>query len=257
MQKWRGMHKGLSDAPKRSKYRVRKGWHRVLFENSAKHPTSSSGKASPKDGRTYRCSEDAEDSPCRIPFMRGGARHHYRTGWFRKFLFSQVGRPWDVIYSEIRQGLDYRNGAQWRALEQLLYWVETRCWVHADGEIYVHFANGAYPIWDNTFYVHPQTGMLEYSGSLPGGAQRRRKRKGAYEKEFYANRISDPCDKNNFLEKDEWNGAWYAVRRELYQTELGMMYRHKRLQLSKRELQQCELENEFMEFIGSVSLTYS
>jgi len=265
MQKWRGMHKGLSDAPKRSKYRVRKGWHRILFENSAKHPANGCGKESPKDGRTYRTVEEAEDSPSRIPFNRKfGARHHYRIGWFSKFLKSRVGRSWNSVYSEIRQNLDYRNGAQGKTLHLLLSWkVETHCWIDEDGIVYCHFAGGCYPLWNNTFYVHPETGILMYSGSIDGEAQRRRHAKYAYEKDFYGKKIPDPSDENNFLQKDEFTGMWFAVRREEHKEE-GMgdngirycyiEYRHHRLQLSKCELKTCGLENEFMEFMEPAPL---
>ncbi len=254
MQKWRGMHKGLPDAPKRSKYRVRKGWHRVLFENSAKHPTGSSGKDSPKDGRTYRHVEDAEDSPTHIPFREGGARHHYRTGWFKKFLLSRVGRSWDSVYSEIRRGLDYRSGAQRKTLERILWYVEIKCWMSLDGEIYSESNGRPWPVSNNTFYVHPETGTLEYSDNASDTYKRHR----AYGNTRYdRDRILDPSDENNSLEKD-YNGIWYAFRSEAH-TEIiehghgqgrveNITYEMRKMQLSTRELSRCGLENEFMEF---------
>lgn len=260
MQKWRGMHKGLPDAPKRSRYRVRKGWHQVLYENSAKHPTSSSGKDSPKSGKTYRHAEDAEDSPTHIPFMRGGARHHYRTGWFRKFLMSRVGISWDIVYSDIRQGLDHRSGVQLDTLEQLLYWIETRCWIDTDGEMYSGGRSRPWPIFD-TFFVHPDTGTLEYSGNTSELKYKRCHTCGCTDSN--GDKISDSSDENNFLEKDH-NGIWFAVRREEYEEVIEhgrgggrsviVRYKTRKMQLSTRELARCGLANEFMEFMKCAPL---
>lgn len=255
MQKWRGMHKGLPDAPKRSRYRVRKGWHRVLFENSAKHPRNNCSKDSPKSGKTYRYVEDAEDSPSRIPFREVGAQHHYRTGWFQKFLLSRVGRSWDSVYSEIRQGLDYRNGAQAETLEHILWHVETKCWIGVDGEIYSGGRCRPWPVF-NTFFVHPDTGTLEYSDDTFGRKQKRLTVKKEYEKNFRSAKISDPSDERNCLEKDH-NGIWFAFRTEerveiVKHTHGGGTFeivRHemRQMQISKRELARCGLTNGFPE----------
>lgn len=256
MQKWRGMHKGLPDAPKRSRYRVRKGWHRVLFENSAKHPHGSSGKDSPKSGKTYRHAEDAEDSATRIPFSEMGARHHYRTGWFEKFLLSRVGRSWDTVYSEIRQGLDYRNGAQAKTLKQILRYVEIKCWIDADGEIY-SASNGRPWLVYNDFYVHPETGILEYSDNTLGRKQERLVKKLAYEKKYdHGCKIVDSSDRHNYLYRD-YSGVWFAARTEectITDEYKGDYFEFVRnctamMQLSRHELARCGLENEFTEFM--------
>jgi hypothetical protein len=120
-----------------------------------------------------------------------------------------------------------------------------------------------YPLFNNTFYVHPVTGILEYSGKMQEDTYELHKVNNAHGKMLYRlpcqdssiRKIPDPSDENNFLEKDCTTGIWFAARTELCDDEEYARYRFKRMQLSKKELTACGLKNEFIEFMEPAPLT--
>lgn len=95
------------------------------------------------------------------------------TRWFgehlgplRRFLMSRVGRPWDSVYSEIRQNLQATSTVHMHILQHLFQYVHTRV-VVVGREVYDADPKYAWqgeprPLWDNhrTFYVDPKSGEL-------------------------------------------------------------------------------------------------
>jgi hypothetical protein len=72
------------------------------------------------------------------------------------FLRSNLGRPWDKVFSELRKGLDVRKVTGLHIFEHLERMVETDCWIGPDRKVYSRGRN-----WrTGGFYVHPRTGLL-------------------------------------------------------------------------------------------------
>jgi hypothetical protein len=75
-----------------------------------------------------------------------------------RFLHSRKGRPWDQVYSEICAEADDRSFQG----HHLRYWldsqVEQKCIIDENGDVLDH---RGMPVW-REFYVHPETGLLEY-----------------------------------------------------------------------------------------------
>ncbi len=77
-------------------------------------------------------------------------------GPLQGFLRSNLGRPWDKVFGELRQALDVRKVTGRHIFEHLESMVETDCWIGPDRKVY------AYPRGCEVFgfYVNRRTGLL-------------------------------------------------------------------------------------------------
>lgn len=80
----------------------------------------------------------------------------------RRFLKSRVGQPWDKVYSEVCAEADARSYEGHHLREWLEYEVEQNCFVN-DGEVYDQHGRKLAGYWRRgEFFVHPETGILEF-----------------------------------------------------------------------------------------------
>jgi hypothetical protein len=122
----------------------------------------------------------------RAPEKGWGARSRFRTshpedgdGWLpprhqphfsenlaplRRYLISQVGRPWDRVHQEISARVDSGNAVQHHILQHLYDLIETRVTEEADGSLW---GLGRYGMpqpltrrWGPRLYVCPRTGLI-------------------------------------------------------------------------------------------------
>ena len=141
----------------------------------------------------------------------------------QRYLHSQVGRPWDEVYSEIRKAIP--NGLHGDHLWMHIRWeVEIHCF-ERDGRV---FARQRYFYGDmevSGLYVHPRTRFL--CCRLPA-SRPRLKKQGA------------PLDRIEIAEHEEYrkiNGIWYYqkfVRLDVAGPPILELVRKK--QLNRREL---------------------
>lgn len=84
----------------------------------------------------------------------------------RRFLRTNVGRKWDDVYSEIMAGLNLNNGVQYHVWQHLINFSEVETNTYMSGNRVMVAGNTPHCITENsnTFYAHPQTGILCYSG---------------------------------------------------------------------------------------------
>ena len=111
---------------------------------------------------------DADDhGPTRAPIARG---HQY--GWhakefsdllgpLRRYLHTQVGRPWNNVWSDITRNLDHRSLSGRHIVSHVLWDVERNTWLGEDGRVYRRRSSDTVPV--SGFYVHPRTGLLRYA----------------------------------------------------------------------------------------------
>lgn len=87
----------------------------------------------------------------------------------RRFLHTQVGRPWNKVMSELRAGIDTRSVVKRHILEHIGDFVATNTWCQ-DGEIWYAGTIGAAQRLRDTYrvrlYVDPRTGILRTSHEL-------------------------------------------------------------------------------------------
>jgi len=117
-----------------------------------------------REGRHYRASED-------VP-SKQGMRQGYKMrkdfnenlNPLRRYLESQVNRPWDKVYAELCANIDRRNTVQEHIFSHIDGFVERHTRL-VDGE--VHFVprysnNELEPVRGSNvlLYVHPRTGIL-------------------------------------------------------------------------------------------------
>lgn len=118
--------------------------------------------------KSYRRAIEAGDSP---PAREGikasyGARKHFNEhlGPLRRFLNSNVGRPWNNIHSEICERIDRGNVVQNHILTHLYDYVVTQVLLidgipcHAEGSH--NYGDPIDATWRDRWYVCPKSGLL-------------------------------------------------------------------------------------------------
>jgi hypothetical protein len=154
---------------------MRADLHKVVVERER----YGSSRKSRKWGQRLAFVPDADydDQP---KFVSSARRRQY--GWDSKrfsdvlgplegFLQSNLGRPWDKVFSELRQGLDVRKVTGRHIFDHLRRMVETDCSIGADRKVYAD----PYGYEVTGFYVHPRTKLLCLA-TRPSARERRKRR---------------------------------------------------------------------------------
>lgn len=125
----------------------------------------------------------------------------------QRYLRSQVGRPWDKVYSEIASTIDRRNTVQQHVYQHLHQFVAIKvAW--QDGRL---IDLGAYYGIDKVgqeLYVDPRTGLLRRNKGYRTWAQRSRERAREHEAKVNARkRIVDDVTQLHLIDDE-----WYEIR---------------------------------------------
>lgn len=188
--------------------------HKVVVERERGRSTWKNRKWGKK--LPYVPGSDYEDQP---KFVSSGRKRQYgsESKWFtdvlgplKGFLRSNLGRPWDKIYSELRQGLDIRKVTGQHIFDHLQFMVETDCSMGADGKVYD--CVGRYHV--QGFYVHPKNGLLCL---VPRQSARERK------KERLLRQAIDEITLDRCRSYKRINDLWYSVAYELVKVDRGTM----------------------------------
>ena len=169
---------------------------------------------------------DYEDQP---KFVSSGRRRQYGSDckWFTDvlgplegFLHSNLGRPWDKVHSELRQGLDVRKVTGRHIFDHLEQMVETDCWIGPDRTVYERPRG-----WSvNGFYVHPRSGLLCF---VPSPSARARK------KERLLRQYIDEIRLDHSQSYKLLDGQWYLVEYEC--VEIARRESHLRWDVAERK----------------------
>jgi hypothetical protein len=163
-----------------------------------------------------RAMDDLETGPHREQMRKAhSVAHDYdyseRHNWkvLRRLLESNLGRPWDEVYSEICQAFDHRCRDGWELRDWMCgMYVEVKCQM-IDGHVYdgkgsrVDSSYGRF----GDYYVHPETGLLCKAEYVPW------------------RRAAPEELRPKVLELDdtlyhEHNGTWYRVKfKRLWKSE--------------------------------------
>jgi len=125
----------------------------------------------------------------------------------QRFLRSQVGRPWNKVYSEIARIIDRRNTVQQHVYQHLEDFIAVKvAW--QDDRLVDLAAYGGIAGLSQELYVDPRTGLLCLNKDYRSRGQKRRERAAAHEAEADARqRIIDHLTQLHLIE-----GEWYEIR---------------------------------------------
>jgi hypothetical protein len=122
--------------------------------------------------RSYDPDKEYDDLPKRVSgsrskLIRAGEIKYFSDliGPLRRFLRKNVGRPWDLVYSEMKESLDDRKVTGRHVFEHVDWEVETHAFIDGDGELYKWGYSGRRPV--DGFYVDPRTGLLCWNDNNP------------------------------------------------------------------------------------------
>jgi hypothetical protein len=164
--------------------------------------------------RCYDPDKEYDDLPKRVSgsrskHLRAGEVKYFSDllGPLRRFLRKNVGRPWDMVYSEMKESLDDRKVTGRHVFEHVDGEVETHAFIDGDGELYTWGYRGRQPVYG--FYVDPRTGLLCWSDNNPWRKARAKSRTAA--EEITHVRLSANTGYVKF------NGIWYFVEYKIYE----------------------------------------
>ena len=185
---------------------MRADMHKVVVERERHGSTRKSRKWGQR--LTFIPDADYDGQPTFVSSARGRQYGCDSKGFsdvlgpLKGFLRSNLGRPWDKVFSELRQGLDVRKVTGRHIFDHLESMVEKECSIGADQELCVfprgHEVSG--------FYVHPGTKLLCFT---PPPSKRERKKQRLIQQQINELRIDET---NSFT---LMGGQWYFVTYEI------------------------------------------
>ena len=208
--------------------------------------------------RRFDPEKDYEDMPWRVSGSRSKYVRAGETKYFsdflsplRRFLRTNVGRPWDKVYSEMKESLDDRKVTGHHVFEHVDREVVTHPLIGDDGELYqLEYDGRLHPIYE--FYVDPRTGLLCWSDNKPPWRQRRK----SAQKDNYIRLSANTCHV-------KIEGIWYFIEYKFFSGPVGgVQAEHialfqtiptispspililRKKQLSHKELKTAKLEND-------------
>lgn len=83
----------------------------------------------------------------------------------RRYILSQVGRPWRKVHSEMSSCIDRNSATQLHIWQHAVDYVEVNTYINADGEVafIAHYGGGEHLIKNSyaVVYVDPKSGLLK------------------------------------------------------------------------------------------------
>jgi hypothetical protein len=137
---------------------MREDMNKVIVER----PRTGGGGKYPRAGRDRQriaLEERPRTEGMRRPWAGGGKSLNENLSPLRRYLASNVGRPWDKVYSEISAHVDRSNAVQahiWQHIEQ---YVCVKAEV-IDGRVIDLGNRRSWTHWQPELYVDPRTGIL-------------------------------------------------------------------------------------------------
>ena len=175
-----------------------------MFKVIVERPRGYKGSESRADRR-----RDDFEGPHRLG-MRAGYGYRALNENLRplqRYLRSQVGRPWNKVYSEIARTIDRRNTVQQHVYQHIEDFVAVKvAW--KDGNLVDLDAYGGIKDLSQELYVDPRTGLLRINKHYRSWRQRNRADARANAAETNARRrIIDDVTQLHLID-----GEWYEIR---------------------------------------------
>lgn len=192
---------------------MRKDMSKVIVER----PRVGRAAAGLRPGRT-RALVDDDGEPIRAKGAREPKGREQKTKHFnetlnplKRYLASNVGRPWNKVYSEISEHLKPTSTVQQHVRDHLQDFVATKTSMKAGSVMVTPRFGGERALQDDwcLYYVHPRTGLLRKNEKYKRFSSRQREARKTQEAERAKRmRIIDAKTQLHLLE----DGAWWEVK---------------------------------------------
>jgi hypothetical protein len=181
-----------------------------MFKVIVERPRLVNSNPYSRDGRRYRNQEDT-------PLMLGMKRGYDNRNWLnenlaplRRYLESQVNRPWNKVYSDICATIDSRSTVKQHILQHIDDFVAINTRV-VDGEIMVPggWRIAFQPLKESRYklFVDPRTGILRRNRFYKSWGKVKRERSLAQQAEL--SMVRRAIDEHRQLHRID--GIWYEV----------------------------------------------
>ena len=121
----------------------------------------------PNEIRTVLAENENYDSgPRRASSARRDKWLNENLAPLRRYLHSQIGRPWSKVFSEIRQNLDTRSATGLHVMQHLYQFIAVDT-VVIDGVVHFKHFERYGRVKVEGLYVHPKTGLIRYLKPKP------------------------------------------------------------------------------------------
>lgn len=183
---------------------MRKDFAKVVVERPRSKYISKGEKK-----RDKRIFADVYDVP---PGGKEGIRRPHRRNRFefndhvqplRRYIESQVGRPWNDVYSEICKIFPAGGTLQEHIRGHVFDFILIKTWVGEDGKIYSNGRGSPERVGGGDTYVDPHTGIIQKMADDVSRKKHRKRREEELRNSVRA------IDENRRLLKE--NGVWYFV----------------------------------------------
>jgi hypothetical protein len=208
--------------------------------------------------KQYDPENEYDDQPKRVTASK--LKHSFGRKYFsdllgplRRYLRSNVGRPWDKVYSEMKQHLDDRKTTGRHIFEHVEREVALNCYLGADGKVYQHDSwLKDRPV--SGLYVHPRTKLLCWKDSNKGVQQKVTPaslitplQDGRYriklEGIWYTVQLEYVGETDATPDGNRWSSAEQATKETFQQGRRVWRFKNKR-QYSSKELKAAKLQND-------------
>ncbi len=209
---------------------MRKDMSKVIVER----PRTGRSAAGKRPGRTRALTDDDGEpiravKPTREPKKRAQKTKglNETLNPLKRYLASNVGRPWDKVYSEISEHLKPTSTVQQHVRDHLEDFVATKTRMKAGVVMATRRFGGEAPIADQyaLFYVHPRTGLLRQNENRKTWSAQRRAAKLAAEIELAARmRMIDDKTQAHLFDGAWWEVKLAKIKRHTFKAANGLFY---------------------------------
>ncbi|MBC7770250.1 MAG: hypothetical protein H7124_15830 [Phycisphaerales bacterium] len=180
-------------------------------------PRSGRSAAGKKPGRTRALTDDDGDPVRAVKSTREPRGREQKTkrlnetlNPLKRYLASNVGRPWDKVYSEISAHLKPSSTVQQHVRDHLQDFVAIKTRMKGGVVVATPRFGGERPLSEDysLYYVHPRTGLLRKNDKRANWNERYRKARAAAEAELALRmRVVDAKTQLHLFD-----GAWWEVK---------------------------------------------
>jgi len=209
---------------------MRKDMSKVIVER----PRTGRSVAGKRPGRTRAVTNDDGEpiravKPVREPKGRAQKTKQLNETLnpLKRYLASNVGRPWDKVYSEISEHLKPTSTVQQHVRDHIEDFVAISTRMKAGAVVMTPRYGGERAVAEShvLYYVHPRTGILRYNENRTNWTTRFRKAKQDAEAELALRmRVIDAKTQLHLFDGGWWEVKLEKIKRHPHKAASGMTY---------------------------------
>lgn len=145
----------------------------------------------------------------------------------KRYLASNVGRPWNKVFAEISEHLKPTSTVQQHVRDHLEDFVAIKTRMKAGAVVMTPRYGGERPVAESNalYYVHPRTGILRHNEGRTNWSQRFSKAKEKAEAELAARmRVIDAKTQLHLFDGAWWEVKLAKIKRHPHKAASGMTY---------------------------------